>query len=62
MDNLFVGNVSSTFSGASLPALLSSVPCALWKSLGNDPGQVSDYRRKVTDLKSESVTDFIPES
>ena len=34
----------------------------LWKSLRNDPGQGSDHRRKVTGLKSESVTDFIPES
>jgi hypothetical protein len=34
----------------------------LWKSLRNHPGQGSDKWPKVTDLKSESVTGFIPES
>src|SRR5437764_8417398 len=35
---------------------------ALWKSLRNDPGQGSDPWPELTGLKSESVTDFIPES
>ena len=53
-----------------MPALLSSVlrPApsrtvqGLWKSFRNDPGQGSGHRRKVTGLRSESVTGFIPES
>jgi len=35
---------------------------ALWKSFRNHLGQGSDKWPKVTDLKSESVTGFIPES
>src|SRR5271157_3576969 len=57
-------------SGTLMPALLSSVlrPApsrtvqGLWKSFRNDPGQGSGHRRKVTGLRSESVTGFIPES
>src|SRR5271157_4666406 len=56
-------------SGTLMPALLSSVlrPApsrtvqGLWKSFRNDPGQGSGHRRKVTGLRSESVTGFIPE-
>ena len=65
--------VPSTSSGTSLPASLSSVlrqalclldgeSRVLWKSFRNHPGQGSDKWPKVTDLKSESVTGFIPES
>jgi hypothetical protein len=57
-------------SGAALTVLLSSalrLPLTarsrtLWKSFRNDPGQDSDPCRKLTGLKSESVTGFIPES
>src|SRR5208337_4705521 len=57
-------------SGAALTVSLSSVLClpltarsrSLWKSFRNDPGQGSDQCRKLTGLKSESVTGFIPES
>src|SRR5208282_4791504 len=57
-------------SGTLMPALLSSVlrPApsrtvhGLWNSFRNDPGQGSGHRRKVTGLRSESVTGFIPES
>src|SRR5208282_3018208 len=57
-------------SGTLMPALLSSVlrPApsrtvqGLWKSFRNDLGQGSGHRRKVTGLRSESVTGFIPES
>jgi hypothetical protein len=48
-------------SGARLPECCPA-SFALWKSFRNDPGQGSDHRRKVTGLKSESVTSFIPES
>ena len=71
MDNLFMGNVvPPPFSGTSLPEMLSSVPRlpltarsgALWKSFRNDPDHRSDKPLKLTDLKSESVISFIPES
>ena len=52
---------SSTFSGASLPALLSSV-FRPWDPFRNDPDQNPDRRRKVIGLKSESVIGIIPES
>jgi len=53
-----------------LTVLLSSVlrlpltvrSLTLWKSFRNDPGQGSDKWLKLTGLKSESVTGFIPES
>jgi len=62
MDNLFVGNVVPPLSsGASLPALLSSV-FRPWDPFRNDPDQNPDRRRKVIGLKSESVIGFIPES
>src|ERR1017187_8123854 len=35
---------------------------ALWKSFRNDPDHRSDNSLKLTDLKSESVISFIPES
>jgi hypothetical protein len=71
MDNLFMGNVvPPPSSGTSLPEVLSSVlrpvPTrryrALWKSFRNLSGQRSDKPLKLTGLKSESLTDFIPES
>jgi hypothetical protein len=68
MDNLFIGNlVPPPFSGTSLPEVLSSVlrPAryqALRKSFRNDPDHGSDNRPKLTNLKSESVISFIPES
>jgi len=34
----------------------------LWKSFRNDPSHGSDNWPKLTDLKSESVIGFIPES
>ncbi len=34
----------------------------LWKSFRNDPNHRSDNSLKLTDLKSESVISFIPES
>jgi hypothetical protein len=57
-------------SGTKLPEMLSSVlrppltarSRALWKSFRNDPGQGSDNGPKLTGLKSESLTGFIPES
>jgi hypothetical protein len=62
MDNLFVGNVVPPLSsGASLPALLSSVFRPM-ESFRNDPDQSSDRRPKVIGLKSESVISIIPES
>ena len=66
-----MGNVVPPLSsGTSLPEVLSSVlrPAptrwyrALWKSFRNSSGQPSDKRLILTDLKSESLTDFIPES
>ena len=63
MDNLFVGNVgSSTFQWNPIARDVVQRPGVLWKSLRNDPGQGSDQKPKVTGLKSESVTGFLPES
>jgi len=71
MDNLFMGNVvPPPSSGTSLPEVLSSVLrlapyCPVWSPVEivrNDPDHRSDNSLKLTDLESESVISFIPES
>ena len=47
---------------ASFALPLTTRSKALWKSFRNDPGQGSDNGPKLTGLKSESLTGFIPES
>jgi hypothetical protein len=44
------------------PVPVSDESRTLWKSSRNHPGQGSDKSPKVTDLTSESVTGFIPQS
>jgi hypothetical protein len=63
-------SVTSTFQWSRIDRVVVQRPSppstarsrTLWKSFRNDPGQGSDKCLKLTGLKSESVTGFIPES
>jgi len=58
--NLIARVVVQRPSPGSEPLNSREGPVALWKSFRNHPGQGSDKSPKVTGLKSESVTGFIP--